>query len=346
MKAIAMLLIAQILLFSRATYGEKAPIFECAEINNDYMRLACYDGLAAAISAAPESTTAAQKERPVTLAQSQQTTAPAQIEDARPDFISERVKTQNKVVDSRFVIIPYHRNYLLPFTYNSNINEEAWNIAYPDTDMDKAEVKFQISMKAIMWQNLFGTDIDLWGAYTQTNWMQAYNTDASSPFRETNYEPEVILSIPNDGYIFGLHNTRLDLSFNHQSNGTSEPLSRSWNRLIASALFERNNFALLTSAWYRIPESSKDDDNPDIDRFMGHGQLQGEWRWTHYTFGFTFRNNLRSNNKGAIQLDWTFPISKRFTGYVQYFNGYGESLIDYDESTNRIGIGVSLTDPF
>ncbi|MEM6582701.1 MAG: phospholipase A, partial [Pseudomonadota bacterium] len=334
------------LMCSRATYGDNASIVECADILDDSSRLRCYDELAADISAAAEPARSQQNGIAINLSAARQDRAPAQVEDARPDFISERVQTQSKVADSRFVIIPYHRNYLLPLTYNSNINEEAWNIAYPDTGMDKAEVKFQISMKAIMWQNLFGTDIDLWGAYTQTNWMQAYNTDASSPFRETNYEPEAILSMPNDWYFLGLHNTRLDLSFNHQSNGTSEPLSRSWNRIIASALFERDNFALITSAWYRIPERSKDDDNPDIDRFMGHGQLQGEWKWSHYTFGFTFRNNLRKNNKGAIQLDWTFPISKRFTGYVQYFNGYGESLIDYDESSNRIGIGVSLTDPF
>ena len=312
----------------------------CAGLSDDKARLACYD-TAAGREAVPE--------LPADNALIPETAAAGttdNTESDQPEFVSRRLEEEQENANNRFVIIPYQRNYLLPITYNSNINEEAWDIAYPDEGMDKAEVKFQISMKAIIWQDMFGKEMDLWGAYTQTNWMQAYNTDASSPFRETNYEPELILSIPNDWHFLGVHNTRLDLSFNHQSNGTSEPLSRSWNRVIGSALFEHKNFSLATSAWYRIPESSKDDDNPDIDKYMGHGQLQGVWKWPDYTLGFTFRNNLRNNNKGAIQLDWTFPISPRFSGYIQYFNGYGESLIDYNESSNRIGIGVSITDPF
>lgn len=313
---------------------------DCTVLADDNARLACYDTLAG------RGTTRAVPAEDASLHEPTVVTLESTTENEQPEFVSRRLATEEANANNRFIIIPYHRNYLLPVTYNNNINEEAWDIAYPGTDMDKVEVKFQISMKAIIWQDMFGKDMDLWGAYTQTNWMQAYNTDASSPFRETNYEPELILSIPNDWHFLGVHNTRLDFHLNHQSNGTSEPLSRSWNRAIASALFEHENFSLVTSAWYRIPESSKDDDNPHIDRYMGNGQLQGVWKWPEYTLGFTFRNNLRSDNKGAIQLDWTFPISQRFSGYIQYFNGYGESLIDYNESTSRIGIGVSLTDPF
>tara|TARA_R110001599_G_scaffold353881_1_gene602066 strand:+ start:47574 stop:48605 length:1032 start_codon:yes stop_codon:yes gene_type:complete len=310
---------------------------DCAALSDDKARLSCYDALAG--RSKPPADDSLWRE--TTVAATADTT-----ESEEAEFISPRLEEEQENANNRFVIIPYQRNYLLPITYNTNINEEAWGIAYPDTAMDKAEVKFQISMKAIIWQDIFGKDMDLWGAYTQTNWMQAYNTDASSPFRETDYEPELILSIANDWHFLGVHNTQLNIHLNHQSNGTSEPLSRSWNRAIASALFEHKNFSLVTSAWYRIPEGSKNDDNPDIDKYMGNGELQGVWKWPEYTLGFTFRNNLRRDNKGAIQLDWTFPISARFQGYIQYFNGYGESLIDYNESTNRIGIGVSITDPF
>ena len=58
------------------------------------------------------------------------------------------------------------------------------------------------------------------------------------------------------------------------------------------------------------------------------------------------RNNLRVNdvNRGAVELGWSYPVTPKVRAYVQFFNGYGESLIDYDNSLNRIGFGVMLND--
>ena len=137
----------------------------------------------------------------------------------------------------------------------------------------------------------------------------------------------------------------ITLELDHQSNGRSEPLSRSWNRVIGGTLLERGNLALWIRAWYRIPESADQDDNPDILDYMGHGDVVVAYKHGAQTYSLMLRNNLRKdNNRGAVQLDWSFPMTQSLRGYVQYFNGYGESLIDYNHSSNRLGVGLMLTD--
>jgi phospholipase A1 len=306
-----------------------AGLAECAAIAESATRLACYDALAASS----------------TQALATETVAPAAPRAVDEPALEHRVEAEANTLENPFGLTAYRPNYMLPLTYNSKKNVEPFKALYPDVEMDDVEAKFQISFKAKLWDV---TDrLDLWAAYTQENWWQVYNNgeEESAPFRETNYQPELFASYATNVDLLGFHMPAVTLGFNHQSNGRSQLLSRSWNRIIAGALLERGNFVMNPRVWYRIPEDDEDDDNPRTDDFFGYGDLRLAYSWRNMTFASLLRNNLRTDdNKGAVQLDWSFPLNRRFKGYVQYFYGYGESLIDYDEKTNRIGIGVMMTD--
>lgn len=300
---------------------------DCAGIAEAAARLACFDRLAAA--------SAATRIDEVPVA----STRPA----ATGGALESRFRKESKLLENPFGLTAYKPNYMLPVTYNSKIHKEPWTSIYPDANMDDIEAKFQISFKAQLWD--ISERFGLWAAYTQESWWQVYNDEESAPFRETNYQPEIYLSYDTRAELFGFRVAQLNLGFNHQSNGRSELLSRSWNRIIAGALLERDNLAISPRLWYRLPEDEEDDDNPDTEDYYGYGDLRIAYLWHDQTFSALARNNLQSDdNRGALQLDWSFPLNRRFKGYVQYFYGYGESLIDYDVKTNRLGVGVMLTD--
>ena len=253
-----------------------------------------------------------------------------------------RIKLASDLDNKKFAVTLHRPNYFLPLTYNDNPNVKTYEQADQDIP-NNYEAKFQLSIKMLLWDNIFENNGDLYGAYTQLSLWQIYNK--SSPFRETNYEPELFLQFDTDFNIYGLRNRLFIVGINHQSNGQGGDFSRSWNRLFIEFVAERGNFVIGLKPWYRIPESDEDDDNPDIDKYLGYGQLVGAYRWKKNVFSFTFRNNLRFNeNKGSLEIGWSYPLTNNLRVYLQYYNGYGESLIDYNNYTNRIGCGIMIND--
>lgn len=254
--------------------------------------------------------------------------------------------------DNRFLILPYRTNYILPVTYDNRPRSQAYGLD-PVTEngdsveFDNFESKIQISLKSQLAKGPLGDNSSVWVAYTQLSLWQVYNDKLSSPFREINYEPEMYIQFIDPFEYFGLRNTVSTLGINHQSNGRTEPTSRSWNRIMGSLYWGDENYVVGIQLWWRIPEKGKDDDNPDIHRYMGYGKLFSSRRYGRNTWSLTLTNNLRrEDNLGSVQFDWSFPLgfTPRLKGYIQYFNGYGETLIDYNHSVNRISLGVLLTD--
>lgn len=311
----------------------------CPAVKNDLQRLACYDKLAGTVPPPSES---APPPEPV-----KQTIQPVSPELANASLLSRDWELADEDKHGTFLFRPHHSSYFLPLKYNNEPNNAPFrgNLLEPQHNLNSLETKIRLSAKSKVAEGLFNGAADLWLGYTVVSFWQAYNRGVSAPFRETDYEPEAMLVFRTHYNVAGLTGRFINLGLSHESNGRSVALSRSWNRVYAQFGFERGNFALLIRPWYRIPESAQNDNNPDIKKYMGSGDLVATYHNGGNTYSLLLRNNLKSHaNRGAVQADWSFPLHGRLKGYVQYFNGYGESLIDYNYKQQSFGLGVSLAD--
>lgn len=325
-----------------------ATLAECAAIDGDRERLACFDRISGRAArpdhepkrdatAAPAAAAMEAAAVPVPAP-----TAPVSMFDKAWAF---------EPSSPRYDIALYAPNYFLFGRYTSDLNTAPYDplvssgLLEPGAELDALEAAFQLSFKFRLWAS-DDRRWGVWAAYTQQSHWQLYNHygKASRPFRETNYMPELMLAYKPGLQLGGLRWNLFTLAYNHQSNGRSDILSRSWDRLIAGFGFERGDLGVLGRLWWRIPESSDVDDNPTITDYYGWGDLSAIYKWRGQSLAATIRGNP-STGKGAGQLTWTSaPLLGPLRGYVKLFSGYGETLIDYNWNQTTIGIGLTLND--
>ena len=252
-----------------------------------------------------------------------------------------------------WTVRPYRPTYVLPlfYTFDPNLSPTPSNPDEPgetftSNDVRNTELKFQLSLKTKVGEDLFDTNADLWFGYTQESHWQVYNEDNSRPFRATDYQPEIFLTQPVAADLpFGGRLRMLGAGAIHHSNGQDDPLSRSWNRAYLMAGAEWGKLSVVPRLWARVNgNSSSDDDNPDIEDYMGYGDIKFLYDLpADQSISGTLRYNP-STNKGAAQIDYIYPLSENVNGMVQLFQGYGESIVDYNHENTSIGFGIVLND--
>lgn len=224
----------------------------------------------------------------------------------------------------------HKENYLLPLTWGNTA----------DSARD-AELKFQLSFKQQVYDGLYF-------AYSQKSFWRVLDQEESRPFRETNFNPELFWRLLRPAPSWGAWGG--DLGIEHESNGAREPASRSWNRVYLAPFVEYGRLHAELKLWRRLserakksPDDTSGDENPDISDFYGYGELRLAYltRWQHRA-ALMARWNF-ATDKGAVQLDYSVPTgTKNLFVYGQFWSGYGESLIDYNRSLTRYGIGVLI----
>lgn len=358
-------------LFTPSVWAQAPAALACTALEDNALRLACYDRVYAAqlpaqqpIAAQAEENNKQVLDLKESLALSQQRREAALVFAETPvsDGLDDLADAYTPLSlnfdldknDTRGLLSVREHNpmYLMPAWYNSSPNYAPESPSRGVTEAERfsrqkrVEAKMQVSFKSKLMEDVFKTRADLWFGYTQKSDWQLYNQGRkSAPFRNTDYEPEIFLTQPVKADLpFGGKLRMLGAGFVHQSNGQSRPESRSWNRIYAMAGMEWGKLSVLPRVWLRTDANGDEDDNPDISRYMGYGDVKLQYRLNDQQNVYSVLRYNPKSGKGAVEAAYTFPLKGKLKGVVRGFHGYGESLIDYNHKQNGLGIGLMFND--
>jgi len=187
-------------------------------------------------------------------------------------------------------------------------------------------------------------------AYSQTS-LWDWNGE-SAPFFDSSYRPEMLYLWER---VWGGKSTdwfRIDLQggAQHESNGKGGADSRSLNIVYFKPTLtlgkpDALQLSLSPRVWVYAPDL---DDNPDLEDYRGYVDLRTVVGWPKGLQLSAIGRLGDDHNRGSLQLDLTYPMMKLLAGsfsfylHAQYFTGYGESLLLYNERGDSFRLGFSL----
>jgi len=201
-----------------------------------------------------------------------------------------------------------------------------------------SDIKMQISIKQRLSNSTMLFKSVLYLTYTQKSFWKIY--EKSSPFAETIFNPSLGLGkmIFKNGKQIGVATLQVE----HESNGRDSTYSRSWNFVSVSYMaFISKKITLTGKAWIPFLYDQK-----DLVDYVGLGEFTFNWEIVKNKFNFStvIRKGSQWDLRGSIQMNLYYNPLKNANQYfyLQFFNGYAENLINYDQITSMIRVGICI----
>lgn len=202
-----------------------------------------------------------------------------------------------------------------------------------------SDVKFQLSISQRLTKSKLPFDSYLFIQYTQKAFWDVFRE--SLPMRDLNFNPGIGL-----GHLIIRHNKYIGkayLMLEHESNGKDSIDSRSWNKITFSwALVLNDNWETQFKTWIPIIDG---ENNKDILKYNGIFQFAVNYRTCNKRLQIGALITQRKAWFGFnTQLELSYKFNKRENQFffIQYYNGYGENLLEYNQYKNMLRVGFVI----
>ena len=210
----------------------------------------------------------------------------------------------------------------------------------PKATKENTNVKVQISVRQKLTKSTLPFGSYLYLCYTQKVFWNIL--EESLPMTDLNFNPGIGLAKPvfKNGKYMG----KIILQLEHESNGRDSIESRSWNRLSLGAdLLVSNNLLVHAKVWIPYVDGEH---NKDLLKYVGIVQAGVELssnnrRWKG-SLVLTKRKNWKLDFNTVAEISWQFSRNADWCLFAQYYNGYGEGLLDYNKFSSHLRAGIVI----
>ncbi len=210
----------------------------------------------------------------------------------------------------------------------------------PKMTRENTNAKFQVSIAQKLTKSTLPWNTYLYLFYTQKVFWNVL--EESLPMTDLNFNPGIGICKPL--FVKNRFIGKLTFQIEHESNGRDSIQSRSWNRVTFGAnIIVDANLSVHGKVWIPIIDGKN---NKDILRYCGIYQVGTSYisdnkRW-NASVVLVKRSGWNFNYNTIFELAWKLSNNQNQYLFLQYYNGYGEGLLDYNKFHSQLRVGIVI----